>query len=157
MAEYLVTSGMTDILDILNTEHAQADDLLSTFETAAPADRKRAFSPLKIMLRGHAAAEESVVYPLFRREADTELTDAMDTSDTQHDALEAAIVAIETGGADAATGGEITALRTAFDTHRTHEENVVFPLVRKNHKLTRNIRSELARLYNETRASEVIG
>jgi iron-sulfur cluster repair protein YtfE (RIC family) len=157
MANYLVTSGMTDIVDILVTEHAQADDLLSVFETAAVEGRKAAFAPVRIALRGHAAAEEAVVYPIFRREADTELTTAMDTADEQHDDLEAALVAIETGGADAATTEEVTALRTAFDEHRAHEENVVFALVRKNHKLTRNIRSELARLYNEARASEMIG
>jgi hemerythrin-like domain-containing protein len=119
----------TNILENLQFEHETIQRLLAEFTAAAGAARVVPFAELKGRLRRHMEAEEEVFYPVVEALGEDE-ADLVATAETEHDTIETALAAIETAGADAASGGQITTLTNAINAHVAAERNGIFKAAR---------------------------
>jgi hemerythrin-like domain-containing protein len=143
----------TNVLENLQAEHETAQRLLSEF-TAAVGDAKIVpFAELKGSLRRHMEAEEEVFYPVIEALGVDEAT-LVTTAETEHDAIEAALAAIESAGAENATGGQITTLTTAINDHVAAERNGIFKAARAN--LTASQLRELVARVNDVETTSTL-
>ena len=53
----------TDVLDLLQSQHAEVDELLARIEESDPANRPELFDELADKLVAHATVEEKIFYP----------------------------------------------------------------------------------------------
>ena len=135
------TDRAHDIVQILQTQHDQVRDLLSTIDRASGSERARRFQELVQQLKAHEAAEESVVYPVLR----TLGSEAAAIADRRvAEEQEAAQVIVELEKMDPAstefTEG-FSKFRGAVEKHASSEESEVFPLL--SEKLADDTRLEL--------------
>jgi hemerythrin-like domain-containing protein len=127
-------------LDVLEDLQYQHETILETFEEFKAAEdeaRVKPFAQLKARIRQHSDAEESDFYPMVAALGTAEAT-LIDTAETEHIAIEAALDAIEGVGAENATGGQVTTLENTLKGHITSERNNIFSVARKG--LTANQR-----------------
>jgi hemerythrin-like domain-containing protein len=122
------------VLLSLKNDHMRVRARIEDLLAMPKALRAPVFAEIKMELRKHAEAEDAHVYPIFVANG-VQSTD-IETAETQHAALEAAIAAIETAGATEATDAQYTAMVTALDTHVAFEEDTLIPQAYK--KLTTN-------------------
>ena len=63
------TSSGTDVIQLLEVDHRQAEQLLARFDTTSPGERDSYFCEVVNDLVRHEVAEEVVVYPAIREDA----------------------------------------------------------------------------------------
>lgn len=120
---------MSDILETLQREHEDILEVFEVFKAAAGVARNRPFAELKARVRQHIEGEEAVLYPAVEA-LGTEQATLVTTAEGEHDGIETALAAIETAGASAASGAQVTALETALKDHIASERAVVFDAAR---------------------------
>jgi hypothetical protein len=139
-----------NVLEDLQLEHVDVLRDFETFKAAAGAARKVPFARLKLKARKHMAAEEAVFYPAITALGSAEAA-LVTTALSEHTAIKNALTAIESAGADAASGGQVTTLETALKNHIKAERGGIFTAARK--KLTPSQRRNLASLVAASEAA----
>jgi hypothetical protein len=124
-----IISGHTDVLETLQTEHETILEVFEVFKAAAGAAKLQPFAELKARLRQHMEAEEAEFYPLIDVLGVAEAA-LITTAESEHGTIETALAAIETAGADNASGGQVTTLETALKAHIASERAALFGVAR---------------------------
>jgi len=123
------TLSSTDIVQLLLTDHRDAEELLARFDGIGPNDRATYFCEVVSELVRHEVAEEHVVYPIIRRGAPAggAEANARIAEETEAEGLLADMEKMDTTSAEFAT--KFATLRQAVLAHASSEESTTFPLL----------------------------
>jgi iron-sulfur cluster repair protein YtfE (RIC family) len=140
------TAMSEDWFEGLAKEHQATLDVIDQMlQTSADHPQKRAMllMNLKHMLAKHAMQEEHVIYPMLRREEDTETVDSLNS---EHGEVKALLYELgEMDKSAPAFTETLEELREALEEHMREEEEVLFPALRKrlsdeeNRKMSRSM------------------
>jgi iron-sulfur cluster repair protein YtfE (RIC family) len=140
------TAMSEDWFEGLAKEHQATLDVIDQMlQTSADHSQKRAMllMNLKHMLAKHAMQEEHVIYPMLRREEDTETVDSLNS---EHGEVKALLYELgEMDKSAPAFTETLEELREALEEHMREEEEVLFPALRKrlsdeeNRKMSRSM------------------
>lgn len=132
--------------NVLETIRYEQDSIERVLEILVADEQQQAFAELKARVRQLLDAEEELFYPAVA--ALNEDADALvDTALTEHDAIEAAIVDLETG----ITTPKIVTLQSAIVNHFVSERGSLFSQARDH--MNDNIKHELAMRIGESKLS----
>jgi hemerythrin superfamily protein len=125
--------GSRDVIDVLTTDHREAEELVGEILAATDAGRRReAAEQLIAELVRHAVAEEMFVYPAIRKHV-PDGEQAVEHDIQEHKELESLMKEIE--GVDAAEPEFallVTRLQEVLADHVRDEEGKQFPLLRQH-------------------------
>lgn len=124
------TAAGRDPFDALARDHREMLALLAKMErTDAALGRTQRLLRLKRRLTAHALAEEDIIYPLLREQAN-EVEDARHLYG-EHAEMKVLLRALEQMPPDAPQWGDkVRELRTLVEGHARHEEEIDFPKLR---------------------------
>jgi hypothetical protein len=142
-------ANYANVLDTIRVEQEEVQNVLNVLVNAsAGAAQVQPFAELKARLRQLMEQEEETLYPTvaaLNDDADT----VVDTAMTEHDDIEAALVALEVG----ITTPKITTLATAVNNHFTSERGQLFSFARG---VNSNIRHELGMEAGDVKFASVL-
>lgn len=144
-----MTSSGTDVIQLLEADHRQAEQLLARFDTTAAGERDSYFCEVVNELVRHEVAEEVVVYPALRKDApggDAE-ADARIREQAEAERLLKEMESMDTQSAQFET--TFAHLRDAVVSHAQAEENGVFPLLQQSED--DDARAELGQRYEKAK------
>ncbi|WP_246074413.1 hemerythrin domain-containing protein [Nonomuraea terrae] len=120
------TMGETDVIDLLQAQHAMIRDLFDEVEQASAKDRAEAFTRLVRLLAVHETAEEEIVHPYARRKIDggDEVID--DRLAEENEAKELLSRMDQAGPAAPDFMENLLMLRAAVEAHARSEERYEF-------------------------------
>jgi hemerythrin superfamily protein len=140
------TAMSEDWFEGLAKEHQATLDVIDQMlQTSADHPQKRAMLLMNLnhMLTKHAMQEEHVIYPMLRREEDTETVDSLNS---EHGEVKALLYELgEMDKSAPAFTETLEELREALEEHMREEEEVLFPALRKrlsdeeNRKMSRSM------------------
>ncbi|PZG18309.1 hemerythrin [Nonomuraea aridisoli] len=118
--------GETDVIDLLQAQHAMIRDLFDEVEQASAKDRADAFTRLVRLLAVHETAEEEIVHPYARRKIDggDEVID--DRLAEENEAKELLSRMDQAGPAAPDFMENLLMLRAAVEAHARSEERYEF-------------------------------
>lgn len=151
-ADIFPRNAQEGVLINLKQDHQRVADRLEDLMAMPKAGRGPMFAEIKIDLRKHAEAKAAQVYPLFL--ANGVQNANLVTAANQLAALEAAIAAIQTAGATAATDAQYTTFVNAFNTHVAFEETTLFPQAYK--KLNTNQLQMAKQFFEEAKRDSMV-
>jgi hemerythrin superfamily protein len=123
------TLSTTDVVQLLLTDHREAEKLLGRFDGLRPEDRAAYFGEVVIELVRHEVAEEHVVYPIIRRGAPGGEAEA-NARIAEESQAEQLLVDLEKLDATSEEFAEkFSTLRQAVLAHARSEEATTFPLL----------------------------
>ena len=123
------TLSTTDIVQLLLTDHREAEELLGRFDGLSTSERASYFSEVVIELVRHEVAEEHVVYPLIRRGAPTGEAEANARIAEETEAEKLLVELEKLDAASAEFAEKFLTLRQAVLAHARAEESTTFPLL----------------------------
>jgi len=116
-----------DIVKVLQSQHEQVRELLTSIGSASAGGRAQPFKELISMLKAHETAEESVVYPAIRRVGGESIADKRIAEQKE---AETVIAGLEKADPTSSEFAEMfNKFRAAVEKHATAEESEVFPLL----------------------------
>jgi hemerythrin superfamily protein len=127
-----MTSSGTDVIQLLEADHRQAEQLLVRFDTTPASERDSYFCELVNELVRHEVAEEIVVYPAIRKDApggDAE-ADARIAEQSEAEKLLKEMESMDANSAQFETS--FGHLRDAVLSHAQAEENGAFRLLQQS-------------------------
>jgi hemerythrin superfamily protein len=151
MAEMLVQSP-EDVVAFLKAQHNLIEDMFEeVLHASDPKAREKPFIELRQLLAVHETAEEMVVHPRVRREADSgdRIVDAR--LQEEHEAKELLSQIEKLDITSQQFIDEVTKLRDAVLDHARHEEDEEFPVLQREVD-----DSDLKRMGSAVRAAEAI-
>ncbi|OBI87498.1 hemerythrin domain-containing protein [Mycobacterium sp. 1245805.9] len=131
MAEMLVQSP-EEVVKFLKAQHNLIEDMFDeVLHASDPKAREKPFVELRQLLAVHETAEEMVVHPRTRREADDgdKIVDARLEEEHEAKELLSRIEKLDTTSQEFID--ELTKLRDAVLDHARHEEDEEFPVLQK--------------------------
>jgi hemerythrin superfamily protein len=151
MADMIVQSP-DEVVAFLKAQHNLIEDMFDEVLLASdPQAREKPFLELRQLLAVHETAEEMVVHPRVRREADAgdAIVDARLTEEHEAKELLSQIEKLHTTSQQFID--ELTKLRDAVLDHAEHEENEEFPVLQREVDA-----DDLKRMATAVRAAEAI-
>lgn len=138
-----------DVIDLLVSQHARAEELFQEILNSAGDDRRDAFHELVHLLSVHETAEEEVIHPLSRASirGGPDVVDAR--LEEERKAKELLSELYDRGSTDPEFVPMLLRFRTAVLAHATYEERYEFPELRRA-----NPRAALMALVPVVRAAE---
>jgi hemerythrin superfamily protein len=124
------TETQFDVVDLLLAQHARIEELFVLVAGSAGEARREAFGDLARLLAVHETAEEEVVHPLARRQADGGDALVDDRLEEERQAKEMLTALIDADPDDEAFDTALRLLRDAVLTHARYEERYEFPQLR---------------------------
>jgi len=116
-----------DIVKVLQSQHQQVRELLTTIGSASASDRAQPFNELISMLKAHETAEESVVYPAIRRVGGESIADKRIAEQKE---AETVIAGLQKADPSSSQFAEMfNKFHAAVEEHANAEESQVFPLL----------------------------
>jgi hypothetical protein len=121
---------VTDVVDVLRTQHDQMRRLCGDVQRAAGADRKRLFAELDLLVNLHELGDRTIIHPAARDS--TPAGDAVGVSCMVEEGdIERAIAELHALGVDdVAFDAKFASVHAAILDHDEHEERDEFPLLR---------------------------
>jgi hemerythrin-like domain-containing protein len=122
-----------DVVDVLTTDHREAQDLIQQIRTTSEAEQRRQMADSLISeLVRHSVAEEMFVYPAMTKHLPNG-KEAVEHDTQEHKQLERIMKDLEgVTPTDAQFDQLITQLEQVLDDHIKDEENDQFPLLREH-------------------------
>jgi hypothetical protein len=121
---------VTDVVDVLRTQHDQMRRLCGDVERAGGADKKRLFAELDLLVNLHELGDRTIIHPATRDS--TPSGDAVGVACMVEEGnIERAIAELHALGVDdTAFDVKFAAVHAAILDHHAHEERDEFPLLR---------------------------
>lgn len=137
------------VVDLLTDQHVHIKKLFSEVETAAGAERGRAFDELRRMLAVHEAAEEIVTHPSVKRHGYADVVEERLEEEHEAKRLLASLEDIDTDAAEFPAA--LAELKAKIMAHAQNEEEFEFPLL-----LADSDPQELQRMADAVEAAEKV-
>jgi hypothetical protein len=121
---------VTDVVDVLRTQHDQMRRLCGDVQRAAGADKKRLFAELDLLVNLHELGDRTIIHPAVRDS--TPAGDAIGVARMVEEGnIERALAELHALGVDDVTfDTKFAAVHAAILDHDAHEEREEFPLLR---------------------------
>jgi len=135
-SETTMTRARADAIDLLTTDHREVEQLFRQYEAASNDDGVSAYAAEKIIreLSIHAAVEEQLLYPLFRK-ADPDQSDLVDHSLEEHQEVKELLAKVDGRPAnDPETRRIFAEIKSGVEEHVSEEEGKLFPALRSHVK-----------------------
>ena len=151
MADMIIQSP-DEVVAFLKAQHNLIEDMFDeVLHASDPQAREKAFVELRQLLAVHETAEEMVVHPRVRREADAGDAIVDNRLTEEHEAKELLSQIEKLDITSQRFIDELTKLRDAVLDHAEHEENEEFPVLKREVDA-----DDLKRMGTAVRAAEAI-
>src|SRR3954452_20424336 len=134
-----------DIVQVLQSQHQQVREILTTLGKASATERAGQFRELITMLKAHEAAEESVVYPAIRGVGGESVANKRIAEEKEAETVISKLQQADPASSEFAE--MFNKFHAAVEKHASAEESEVFPLLSKkfDQDTRRSMGSELKR------------
>jgi hemerythrin superfamily protein len=137
------TTTNPDVIELIRQQHTTIRQLFTDLEQAPPAERNDKFEPLVRLLAVHETAEEEIVYPSLKTLGDA-ATKVVEERKKEEDEAKKVLAGLEKKDPSSPEFlEEIKRFHTAVETHATHEEAEVLPLIARTDQEHREAMGQL--------------